>query len=193
MARTRAQAAGKADADASPQRPSAGAKRSGGAPSASSKKRKLEGTRNGPSDAQPPEPKKQDASSSSDLIARLLDEYGTLPLSGTAVKDPTTPTASTLLAHVLHAMLSSARISHDLAAKALACCIQAGYHELAVLKKSSWEERTKVLTEGGYTRYREKMATALGKLAELVESDYGTWMDHAQQPLSPLSACLLEP
>ena len=29
-----------------------------------------------------------------------------------------------------------------------------------------------MLTEGGYTRYREKTATALGELAELIESRY---------------------
>jgi hypothetical protein len=40
------------------------------------------------------------------------------------------------------------------------------------LKESTWERRTEVLTEGGYTHYREKMATFLGDLVELVEGRY---------------------
>ena len=88
------------------------------------------------------------------------------PLARTAVRDPTSPTAATLLAHVLNAMLASARISHDLAAKALACCIDAGYHAIEVSKTSGWENRTQVLTEGGYTRYREKGGDGIGRAGE---------------------------
>ena len=50
-----------------------------------------------------------------------------------------------------------------------------------VLKKSSWEERTQVLTEGGYTRYREKTATALGELADLILEKYGK-LDERYRP-----------
>jgi hypothetical protein len=70
-------------------------------------------------------------------------------------------------------MLSSARISHGIAAKTVGCVIEAGYHKLDVLAKSSWEERTVVLTDGGYTHYREKTVTALGDLAAFLESKYG--------------------
>ena len=70
-------------------------------------------------------------------------------------------------------MLTSARISYRLAYKSVKCLIEAGYHNIKVLQKSSWDERTKVLTEGGYTHYREKTATALGELADFVTTQYG--------------------
>lgn len=70
-------------------------------------------------------------------------------------------------------MLTSARISHELAYQTLACVIEAGYHRLDVLKKGTWTERTELLTKGGYTRYREKTATALGKLAKFIDERYG--------------------
>ncbi|KAL9622520.1 MAG: hypothetical protein Q9160_003196 [Pyrenula sp. 1 TL-2023] len=105
-------------------------------------------------------------------IRKLLSSYGSTPLSSTTLSDPSDPSASTLLAHLLNALLSSARISYDLAAKTVATVIRASWYHLDVLKATSWEERTKVLTEGGYTRYREKTATGLGELVEFLESRY---------------------
>ncbi|KAI0837998.1 hypothetical protein F5Y06DRAFT_304077 [Hypoxylon sp. FL0890] len=105
-------------------------------------------------------------------IQQLISQYGELPLSQTDLSDPDKPTSDTVLALVLNAMLSSTRISHAIAAKTVALVIKAGYHKLDVLKKSTWEERTEVLTEGGYTHYREKTATMMGDLAELIEDKY---------------------
>lgn len=107
-------------------------------------------------------------------INSLIEKYGSIPLSKTELADPSSPHAETILALVLNAMLSSARISHELAARTVDGVIKADYHKFDVLKKSSWQERTEVLTEGGYTRYREKTATAFGDLAELIESKYST-------------------
>ena len=94
--------------------------------------------------------------------------YGSPPLH-----DDAEPASAKILALVLHAMLVSARISHQLAEKSFRCLLEAGYHHLETLKKSTWQERTEVLTKGGYTRYREKTATALGELADLVQEKYG--------------------
>ncbi|KAI1141091.1 hypothetical protein F5Y05DRAFT_376370 [Hypoxylon sp. FL0543] len=105
-------------------------------------------------------------------IQQLISQYGELPLSQTDLSDPDKPTPDTVLALVLNAMLSSTRISHALAAKTVALVIKAGYHKLDVLKKSTWEERTEVLTEGGYTHYRERTATMMGDLAGLIEDKY---------------------
>ncbi|KUI66441.1 hypothetical protein VM1G_02177 [Cytospora mali] len=105
-------------------------------------------------------------------IQSLIDKHGSLPLSHTALESPSSPAPETLLALLLNAMLSSARISHELAARTAEEVIKAGYHRLETLRASTWEERTGVLTEGGYARYREKTATALGDLAELLESEY---------------------
>jgi len=135
-------------------------------------------TENEPDEPKTEKPSKPAKSSKKDAvkdpkIESLISKYGELPLSETSLEDPTKASPETILALVLNAMLSSARISHDLAAKSVSCVIDAGYHKLDVLQQSSWDERTKVLTKGGYTRYREKTATAFGELAELVQDKYG--------------------
>ena len=105
----------------------------------------------------------------------ILSAYGVLPLQDLGLENPNEPTPETILALIYHAMLTSARISHELAYKSVRCLVEAGYHNLETLRKSTWDERTEVLTKGGYTRYREKTATALGELAEFVEEKYGMW------------------
>ncbi|KAI0138189.1 hypothetical protein F4776DRAFT_621018 [Hypoxylon sp. NC0597] len=105
-------------------------------------------------------------------IEQLISKYGELPLSQTDLSDPDKPTPETVLALVLNAILSSTRISHAIAAKTVALVIETGYYKLDVLKKSTWQERTEVLTEGGYTHYREKTATMMGDLAQLIEDKY---------------------
>lgn len=106
-------------------------------------------------------------------VEKVISKYGVLPLSDMGLSQPTAPTPETILALIFHAMLTSARISHELAYKSVKCLIEAGYHDVEVLSKSTWQERTEVLTKGGYTRYRERTATALGELAELVTREYG--------------------
>ncbi|KAI1084675.1 hypothetical protein F5B20DRAFT_575996 [Whalleya microplaca] len=105
-------------------------------------------------------------------IKALIDKYGAIPLANTDVVDPLSPHPETILALLLNAMFSSARISHELAAKAVDYAIKANYHKLDALKKSTWQKRTEVLTEGGYARYREKTATFLGDLAVLLQDKY---------------------
>lgn len=104
----------------------------------------------------------------------LFEAYGVLPLTDSTLEKPTESTPETILAFVYFAMLTSARISHVLAYESVKCLIEAGYDNIETLKNSTWQERTEVLTKGGYTRYREKTATALGELAQLVEEKYGT-------------------
>ncbi|KAI5917992.1 hypothetical protein F4810DRAFT_694167 [Camillea tinctor] len=112
------------------------------------------------------------ASPASQKVAQLISRYRDLPLNDAALSDPGKATPDTALALLLNALLSSTRISHALAAKTISVLIQVGYHKLDVLEKSTWEERTEVLTEGGYTRYREKTATMMGDLAKLILSKY---------------------
>ena len=103
----------------------------------------------------------------------LLSSYGVHPLQDTSLEEQDKPTPETVLSLLYLAMLSSARISHELAYKSLQCLIEVGYQNIETLKKSTWEERTEVLTRGGYTRYREKTATALGELADFIVKEYG--------------------
>ncbi|KAK3709517.1 hypothetical protein LTR37_010890 [Vermiconidia calcicola] len=105
-------------------------------------------------------------------INKLLSDHGAFPLQDCGLADPHSRSASTILAHVFHALLTSTRISHQLANKTLVKVVEAGYADLEKLEKSSWEERTQVLTEGGYTHYREKTATELGELAQLIREKY---------------------
>lgn len=105
-------------------------------------------------------------------LDKLIDQYGHIPLADLGLKDPEKATSETVFAHIFNALLSSGRIGHDIAHKTLQCLINAQYHNLETLKKSTWEERTEILTEGGYTHYREKTATYLGELAELIEEKY---------------------
>lgn len=135
-------------------------------PASASKKSKTEGSL-------PSEDKKFESSAidKSKLDALLLS-YGVHPLQDTSLPKAHEPTPETVLALLYLAMLSSARISHELAYKNLQCLIEAGYQDVKTLKKSTWQERTEVLTKGGYTRYREKTATALGELADLIEKEY---------------------
>ena len=121
-----------------------------------------------PQDAKP----KQSAIDMSKLDA-LLSSYGVHPLQDTSLEKQDEATPETVLSLLYLAMLSSARISHELAYKSLQCLIEAGYQNIETLKKSTWEERTEVLTRGGYTRYREKTATALGELANFIVKEYG--------------------
>ena len=174
MARTRAQeksGAPQAPAQTVPNKRSKSGSREDTKPA--SKKLKQEPTSKSTTAPTNKQSQKSDATPRNPKLQQLLDRYGAIPLSNTELEDPQSPKPETLLALILNAMLSSARISHELAAKSVACCIKAGYHKLDVLKKSTWQERTEVLTEGRYTRYREKTATAFGELAEFIESKYG--------------------
>lgn len=152
------------------------------------KKRKLEApsgeeTKNGQTPASK-KSKTTDATTSEDTpkssavdmnkLDSLLSSYGVLPLEDTGLAKQDKPTPETVLSLLYLAMLTSARISHELAYKSVRCLIEAGYQDIETLKKSTWQERTEVLTKGGYTRYREKTATALGELAEFIEKEYGT-------------------
>jgi hypothetical protein len=119
--------------------------------------------------------KKTTASLDKSKLDAIMSAYGVLPLKDLGLDKPNEPTPETILALVLHAMLTSTRISHELAYRSVKRLIEAGYHNLDTLKKSTWQERTEVLTEGGYTRYREKTATALGELVEFVQDKYGMW------------------
>ncbi|GAB7340245.1 hypothetical protein MBLNU457_6709t1 [Dothideomycetes sp. NU457] len=105
-------------------------------------------------------------------IDKLVKTYGAIPLSDTSLEIPELPNAKTLLALLFNAMLTSTRISHQLAYRSVNRLIDEGWADVNKLKESTWERRTEVLTEGGYTHYREKTATMLGELADLVIDKY---------------------
>ncbi|KAJ6144630.1 hypothetical protein N7470_008525 [Penicillium chermesinum] len=110
----------------------------------------------------------------SSRIDSVVSNFGQLPLAGTPLGKTSELTASPeiILAMAMDAMVKSRPISHDLAQRTTNRLIEQGYHHIDVLSKSTWEERTDVLREGGYNRYREQCSTNLGSLADLVTDKY---------------------
>jgi len=105
---------------------------------------------------------------------KVIERFGRAPLDRTPLaKETLTATPGTILAMAIDAMLKSRPISHDLSQRAVSHIIEVGYHDIGKLGKSSWEERTMVLKDGGYNRYREQGATNLGDLVDLVNRKYG--------------------
>lgn len=109
-------------------------------------------------------------------IIKVLNEFGRSPLHGTVLADPKSLNASPeiVLAMALDALIKAKPISHELTQKTIKRLIEAEYHDIDVLSQTTWEDRTMVLLEGGYNRYREQGATNLGELAKLVVERYGT-------------------
>jgi len=105
-------------------------------------------------------------------IRKTIDKYGTLPLEGLGVNKPLEPSPEILLAMVIDSMLKSTRISHNLAQQASVKVFEASYYDIKVLSNTSWDDRVKVLSEGGYNRYREAAANKLGDLATLINEKY---------------------
>jgi hypothetical protein len=103
-------------------------------------------------------------------LDEILAKYGDAPLQGLIADNWTS--SKVVMAHILNALLSSTRISHNIAMATLKCVLSANYHDLDALHRSTWQRRTEVLTEGGYVHYREKTATYLGDLADLMKQKY---------------------
>lgn len=110
---------------------------------------------------------------------KVVEEFGRGPLDGTTIAEkPLKATPETVLAIAIDAMIKSRPISHDLTQQTVNKILEVGYHDIQKLTESSWEERTMVLKDGGYNRYREQGATNLGNLADLVEGKYGECLFH---------------
>ncbi|KAJ5269317.1 hypothetical protein N7505_005075 [Penicillium chrysogenum] len=114
-------------------------------------------------------------------INKVLNEFGRSPLHGTELADPRSLKASPeiVLAMALDALIKARPISHELTQKTIKVLIEASYHDINVLSETTWEDRTMVLQDGGYNRYREQGATNLGELAKLVVERYGGMGDLA--------------
>lgn len=110
---------------------------------------------------------------------KVIEEFGRAPLDGTPIAEKSLKaTPETVLAIAIDAMIKSRPISHDISQKTVNKILEVGYHYIENLTESSWEERTMVLKDGGYNRYREQGATNLGNLADLVEGKYGECLFH---------------
>ena len=117
---------------------------------------------------EPAQDQKPEGSTSTAKIEKLIQAHGKLPLEDYGLPDPLSTSPGNMLANLFNTMLTSARIAHQLATKSVKLMLDKNYHDLDTLKKSTWDERTVVLTDGGYTHYREKTSTQLGDLAEFL-------------------------
>jgi len=104
-------------------------------------------------------------------IHEVISKYGDPPLKG-LVDDQWAP-GKVVMAHILNALLSSTRISHNIAIHTLECLLDAGYNDIDVLRHTSWAARVNLLDSGGYVRYDEKTARYLGELRKLLTHKYG--------------------
>lgn len=110
------------------------------------------------------------------LAEKLIAAHGELYLSQLGVSDPTASDPKTLFTILLTGLLFSARISHSIAIATAKLLVKEGWDDVKKLKESTWERRTEVLTEGGYTHYREKTATMLGDLSQLMMEKYSNFL-----------------
>jgi hypothetical protein len=119
-----------------------------------------------------PEYRQQDFDDEIDMVTHA---YGSLPLSHTPMDEAlrTKPTPDTVLAMVIDALVKSRPISHALAQSTVARLVEEDYHNIDKLSATSWDERTDLLRQAGYNRYREQCATNLGYLSDLVLIEYG--------------------
>ncbi|MGH3414609.1 MAG: endonuclease [Marmoricola sp.] len=102
-------------------------------------------------------------------VAELLERHGTTyaDQAGITLRDKPMP----LFQLLVLTQLSSARISADIAAASAREVFRAGWRTPRRLRQATWQERVDALGRGGYRRYDESTATALGGLADQVLED----------------------
>ncbi|MDT8409681.1 MAG: hypothetical protein RQ741_08795 [Wenzhouxiangellaceae bacterium] len=105
------------------------------------------------------------------LLKALLDRYGKTYAEelGIEVADNT---PAPLFQALCLALLFSARISADLAMRAMRALLDEGWTTAANMASSSWEDRVETLNQAGYARFDEKTSTMLGEACELLLDRY---------------------
>lgn len=104
-------------------------------------------------------------------VARLLDEHGTTyaAAAGITLADKPAP----LFQLLVLTMLSSARISADVAVHAARELFEAGWRTPEKMRAATWQHRVDALGRGGYRRYDESTSTKLEELSAMVLEEYG--------------------
>ena len=104
-------------------------------------------------------------------VALLLKQFGRTFAEELGIKvEANTPSA--LFCLLLFALLSSTRISHNIAMKATRVLMQRGWKTPDKLAATTWKERVKALDEAGYARYDERTATMVGETAQTIIDRY---------------------
>lgn len=105
------------------------------------------------------------------LVDELLREHGETYASaaGIALADKPSP----LFELLVLTMLSSTRISADIAVAAARELFGAGWRTPQRMREATWQQRVDALGRGGYRRYDESTATKLEQLSQQVIDEYG--------------------
>lgn len=106
-----------------------------------------------------------------DTVRQLLDEHGTTyaAAAGITVRDKPAP----LFQLLVLAMLSSTRISADIAVTAARELNGCGWRTPQRMRSATWQQRVDALGRAGYRRYDESTSTKLGELADQLVAEYG--------------------
>lgn len=107
-----------------------------------------------------------------DEVRDLLDRHGTTYASeaGITLRDKPSP----LYQLIVLTLLSSARISADIAVASARELFRAGWRTPARMREATWQQRVDALVRGGYRRYDESTSTQLEKnAAYLLETYHG--------------------
>jgi hypothetical protein len=105
-----------------------------------------------------------------DDVRRLLDEHGTTYAAeaGITLRDKPSP----LYQLMVLTLLSSARISSDIATASARELFAAGWRTPQKMRDATWQQRVDALARGGYRRYDESTATQLEKNADFLLTQY---------------------
>lgn len=105
------------------------------------------------------------------VVDELLREHGTRYAEAAGIKLADKP--SPLFQLLVLTMLSSTRISADIAVKAARQLFEAGWRTPEKMLESTWQQRVDALGRGSYRRYDESTATKLEELSRMVLDEYG--------------------
>ena len=104
------------------------------------------------------------------VVEELLREHGTTYAEAAGIKLADKP--SPLFQLLVLTMLSSTRISADIAVKAARELFGAGWRTPEKMLESTWQQRVVALGRGSYRRYDESTATKLEELSRMVLDEY---------------------
>jgi hypothetical protein len=105
------------------------------------------------------------------IVAALLERHGRTYAEELRI-DVAKGTPSPLFRLLCAAILFSARIGSEIAARAADGLRRAGWTTAQKLAGSTWKQRVDVLNDAGYTRYQERTATMLGDMADHLLEEY---------------------
>lgn len=100
-------------------------------------------------------------------VRALLDRHGRTYADELGI-DLAKGTPSPLFRWLCASLLFSARISAEIAARAVAALHEHGWTTAEHLAASTWRQRTTAINRAGYARYDERTSRLLGELADTV-------------------------